>query len=355
MLPSKLYQEKLNSGEIKPDSKQQIIINLLDELADNLAKQEQGVFNKLKKIFHEKKLIQGLYLWGSVGIGKTFMMDIFFESLNIKKKKRIHFHKFMDNVHKDLNQYLGKKNPLSYVAKHIAENTRVLCFDEFFVKDITDAMVFVGLLKELFDLGVCLIATSNCQPNDLYKNGLQRQNFLPAIKLIEKNTQVIHLDSAMDYRTQHLTNAGVYYTPLDRLAQSKMEKAFLLYAEGVVSTDSISVIGREVEVVKRADKIIWFDFAKICGVPRSQRDYLELVKIYKIILVSNIPQIKPIERDYITCFINFVDILYDARIKLIVSAEVKPHEIYNSGKLNFEFGRTESRLLEMQSSDYFGD
>lgn len=355
MLPSELYQTKLKAGEIKQDNKQQVVIAVFDELVNKLQNKNNSFLNNFKKIFHEQTPVQGLYLWGSVGIGKTFMMDIFYECLSIKKKLRIHFHQFMENVHKDLNQYLGKKDPLKLVAKRIADKTSVLCFDEFFVKDITDAMVFVGLLQELFNLGVCLIATSNCEPIDLYKHGLQRQNFLPAIKLIEQNMQVIHLDSALDYRTKHLSNAGVYYTPLDQQADDHMEKAFSLYAEGEVSSNPVMIIGREIKVIKRTNKIIWFDFTKICGVPRSQRDYLELVKTYEVILVSNIPKIKPEERDYITCFINLVDILYDAGVKLIASAEVQPHEIYTTGKLNFEFGRTESRLLEMQSADYFND
>ena len=353
MLPSELYQKKITAAEIQPDLKQEAVIELLDELSEKLTQKGPRLIGAVKNIFFGLPFVHGLYLWGGVGIGKTFLMDIFYQSLTIKKKTRIHFHQFMDNVHRDLNQYLGKKEPLKLVAKHISEKSRVLCFDEFYVKDITDAMVFVGLLKELFALDVCLVLTSNCEPGELYKNGLQRQNFLPAIKLLEKKLTVVHLDSAMDYRTQHLRQAGVYYSPLNKHAKKNMEKAFSLYAEGEILAEPINIFGRKIPIVKCANKIIWFDFDCLCGVPRSQRDYLALVKRFDIILISNIPVIKPEQRDYITCFIHLVDILYDAGIKLIASAEVSPENIYTDSKLDFEFGRTKSRLLEMQSLDYF--
>jgi cell division protein ZapE len=352
LTPSELYHKKLAANEIHPDALQLDIVTQFDGLYARLVKSNNSLFSK---IFQSKTPVKGMYLWGGVGIGKTFLMDCFYETLPFEKKWRIHFHKFMEYVHEQLTEHQSKKNPLEIVAKAIADKAQVLCFDEFFVKDVADAMVLRNLLTYMFEKNICLVTTSNIAPSNLYKNGLQRQNFLSAIALIEKNTQVIELNSNQDYRTLHIKNAGVYYSPLGDEANNNMQIAFNGYAKKPLSTKDIAVLGRNIPIICSSAEVAWFDFKNICGVPRSQRDYLELSKSYKVILVSNVFVMLEGQTDYITCFINMIDIFYDAGTKLILSAEKPAHELYTLGKMAFEFDRTESRLQEMQSEDYLFD
>ena len=340
LLPSQHYLQQCHALVMQRDEQQWQLVQQFDQLYLAL----------LKKSVIIKKPVKGTYLWGGVGIGKTFLMDCFFETLPLSKKKRIHFHHFMADIHQALNRFLGHKNPLKLVAKEVAKEVRVLCLDEFFVKDIADAMVLAGLLDALFREGICLIITSNTPPHLLYKNGLQRQNFIPAICLLEQHTQVIHLASSEDYRTLHLKQNGLYYSPLGLDAETAIRKTFLLYAGDVFSTEPLTLLGREIAVLGRNEEVVWFDFRAICGVPRSQNDYLALVEHYTIIFISNIPVIT--DRNDATNFINFIDILYDAHVLLVMSAEKSPLELYPSGELLAEFERTQSRLIEMQSEFY---
>lgn len=349
LIPSALYQQKLAANKMNLDTIQVEALEHFDGLYSRVVKSSDSL---IARLFRPKNPVKGLYVWGGVGIGKTFLMDCFYEALPLEKKWRIHFHKFMDYVHEQLTVHQSKKNPLENVAKAIADRAQVLCFDEFFVKDVADAMVLRNLLTYMFDLNICLVATSNIAPNELYLNGLQRQNFLSAIALIEKNTNVVHLNSTQDYRTLHIKNAGVYYSPLGREAQLNMDKAFNSYSSKTVLSDEIVILGRSISVVKSSADVVWFDFKNICGVPRSQRDYLELSKKYKTVLVSNVFVISESQTDYITSFINMIDIFYDEGIKLIISAERPVDQLYTLRKLAFEFERTQSRLQEMQSEDY---
>ncbi|MFN3234423.1 MAG: cell division protein ZapE [Gammaproteobacteria bacterium] len=351
--PKQYYQRHLNAGDIEYDQQQWDVLERMEKVYHDLVQRDRALRTPVKRFFVSKKPVEGIYLWGSVGIGKTFIMDCFFNSLPFKRKLRMHFFAFMQHIHHDMQRLQGVKNPLKIIAKKLAKQTRVLCFDEFFVSDITDAMILSGLIKALFDEGLCLVATSNIDPDQLYKNGLQRQNFIPAIRLIKEHTSIIYLDSFKDYRAQHLKAAGVYYTPLDKAAEKNMEKAFALYRKTDVSDSPIELFGRKIQVIKRSDKVIWFDFKKICGVPRSSKDYLALSKQYDVVLISNIPIISERQHDLITSFINLVDIFYDAGVKLIISAEQPPNALYQKGRLSFEFARTHSRLLEMQSMTYF--
>ena len=350
MTPLHDYQQEINSGRIQPDNHQYPVIEKLETIYNALTNREnkKNWFSR----FGKKKPIKGLYLWGSVGIGKTFLMDCFYHCLSVPKM-RLHFHQFMLRIHTELNLIQGKKNPLAIIAKKIATHTDVICFDEFFVSNIADAMILGELFFHLFENGVTLVTSSNVPPDLLYKDGIQREQFLPAIALIKKNTEVIHLHSKMDYRRQHLHNTGVYYFPLNEESQKNMENAFLHFSNGApVEYDPIMVCQREITIVKQASAVIWFDFDKICGRPRSQNDYLAITQQYHTVMISGLRQINPSENDLILSFIYLVDILYDAHCRLVIASAVPLNAIYPVEKTTQPFQRTLSRLIEMQSEDY---
>lgn len=353
MTPIEYYQEQCKKGQIVEDIQQLKVLDYLQKIHGDLIR-EQRKRVKFFSALRKPKLIQGLYIWGGVGIGKTFLMDCFYHCLPFPEKKRQHFHQFMQWIHQQLKLHQGKKDPIEVIAKELASNTLVLCFDELFVTDITDAMLLGRLFKALFSRGVCLVATSNAMPDDLYKNGLQRKQFLPAIALLKQHTTVIHVPTITDYRLRHLKEAGVFYTPNDQEAREKMEKSFALLAHNkVVHYGSIEIHGRLVSIKKRADDIIWFDFDVICSVPRSQHDYLAIAENYRTVFISNIPIIPPNAKNMISLFIRLVDVFYDARVRLIFSAEKPVDQIYEHGYLSSDYQRTRSRLLEMQSESYF--
>jgi cell division protein ZapE len=353
MTPLNYYRQQCANGLISEDQQQLAVLEKLQKIYFELIKENKhrsGWFSWLYK----PKLITGIYLWGGVGIGKTLLMDCFYKCLPFNNKMRMHFHQFMQLIHTDLVKYQGKSDPLQLVAREIASQTMILCFDELFVSDITDAMLLGRLFKALFDNGVCLVVTSNTPPNDLYKNGLQRSQFLPAIALLKQHTQVVHIPTAIDYRLRHLKEAGVFYTPLDQAARQNMEKTFSVLAEGKNINDTpIEIYGRLIQVVKQTDDVIWFEFSEICKVPRSQKDYLEISQKYRTVFISNIPIIEPNAKDTICLFISLVDVFYDANVRLVISAAEPVPEIYSRGYMILEYTRTNSRLLEMQSMDYF--
>lgn len=352
--PLELWQQKIDSGDITQDLQQIAVMQQLDNLYQKLIRPPKT--SLLQQLMGQKKPIAGLYLWGKVGTGKSFLIDTFFSCIPFKEKKRIHFHAFMQSIHQSLKTLSGKKDPLKKLAAQLAKDIRLLCFDEFFVNDIADAMLLSGLLSALFAQGVTLVTNSNCRPIDLYRNGMLRERFLPAIELIKSHTQVIQILTKNDYRLRHMLSAGVYYTPLDDTALNNMEQSFKHFSKSPThSNQPISILGREIETIKHTQHTIWFDFYAICGKPRSQNDYLELAKIYRTILVSSVPMIKERQEDLITTFIKLVDILYDEHIRLILSAETDIEHLYLAGPMSFEFRRTQSRLIEMQSKDYFDE
>lgn len=355
MTPLEYYRQQINFGLIEEDDEQEAIIKILETVRNDLVdrqKQRNSQIGKLRRKIKPRSPIQGLYLWGTVGIGKTFLLDTFYHCLPVKKT-RLHFHAFMQKIHKDLSEQQGKKNPLQYIAKKIADETLLICFDEFFVSNIADAMILGELFKSLFENGVCLVATSNTAPNELYKSGIQRERFLPAIKLIQENTRVINLQSKGDYRLRHIQKAGVYYTPLNQNAEEKLEHSFHHFSQHFdISIEPIEILGRKIDIVKEAGENIWFDFYKICGRPRSQNDYLELAKLYRQFFISNIPVFNEASSDLIISFINLIDVLYDKQRCLVISAEAPAEQLYQENKAHPEFKRTESRLIEMQSEDY---
>lgn len=350
MTPKEYYQKELHDGRIQLDERQEIVIEKLDVIYQALTKQHnnRSWFSR----FTKRKSVNGLYVWGNVGIGKTFLMDCFYHCLTIPKL-RLHFHQFMLQTHEALNQIQGEKNPLQIIAKKIAEKADVICFDEFFVSDIADAMILGELFFHLFENGVTLVTSSNVPPDLLYKDGLQRERFLPAIALIKKNTEVIHLHSKMDYRRQHLDQIGVFYTPLNDAAEKEMQNAFMHFSNaGKIEYDPIRLYDRDIAIIKKSGSVIWFEFDVICGRPRCQNDYLALTKSYHTILIQNVRQIQSDENDLILSFIYLVDILYDAHCRLVISSAVPLNEIYLGGKTQQPFQRTLSRLIEMQSRDY---
>lgn len=353
MTPLDHYHEQCKAGFIFEDPQQLDALHKLQHVYEALLienTQRNGLFAFLRK----PHLVKGIYLWGSVGIGKTFLMDCFYQSLPFPQKLRIHFYQFMQQIHRELTQHQGEKDPLLQIAEELANKTLVLCFDELFVSDITDAMLLGRLFRYLFEKGVCLVATSNAAPDNLYKHGLQREQFLPAIKLLKLNTQVTHIPTTIDYRLRHLQEAGVFYTPLNAESRDNMEKSFSSLTEGkTISHEPIMIHDRFINIVKRSDDIIWFEFDEICRVPRSQNDYLAIASQYKTVLISNIPVIDAREKDTICLFISLVDVFYDARVRLVISAAEPVAELYSRGYMIVEYTRTHSRLLEMQSVDYF--
>lgn len=337
------------------DEAQRLVVEHLDILQRRVLEQESA-FAKLRRWLPGVTPVaapRGVYLWGDVGRGKTFLMDLFFASLNVKRKKRIHFHRMMSDVHARLRKISGTEDPLIQVAAEIAAETSILCFDEFFVSDIGDAMILGRLLEGLFDRGVILIATSNARPDDLYKEGLQRQRFLPAIEAIRKHTDVIELDGGTDYRLRLFEEAGTYLTPPDETSERKLTHYFEEIASGESASDHrIEILGREIETRHCAKGIVWFDFMEICDGPRSQEDYIEIARWYPTVIISDVPILTADLENAARRFVALVDEFYDRKVKLMVSAATGPDLLYAGKRLEFEFQRTSSRLTEMQSVEY---
>lgn len=353
MTPLDYYREQCRQNKIFEDPQQLNALENLQRVFFQLIN-ENTKRSRWYSWLRKSQLIHGIYLWGGVGIGKTLLMDCFYKCLPFGNKMRMHFHQFMQLVHNDLTKYQGHADPLQLIADEIAKKALVLCFDELYVSDITDAMLLGRLLQCLFNRGVCLIATSNTEPDDLYKNGLQRSQFLPAIAALKTNMQVIHIPTTIDYRLRHLKEAGVFYTPLDDVARENMEKTFAVFANGnSVSTEPVEIVGRSIKIKKQSGNVIWFDFSDLCSVPRSQKDYLAIAEKYRTVFVSDIPVIPANAKDIICLFISMVDVFYDAGIRLVISAAEPVSQIYNRGYMTLEYTRTNSRLLEMQSLDYF--
>jgi cell division protein ZapE len=354
------YQQDLQRDDFSYDASQETAVKHLQRLFDDLVEDQKpaakvGFFNKLFAKPVDKKPVKGLYFWGGVGRGKTYLMDTFYDSLPFENKERTHFHRFMQRVHADLTRLEGQADPLDVLAKRYADEACIICFDEFFVSDITDAMILGGLFERLFAQGVSLVATSNIVPDGLYQNGLQRARFLPAIALLKEHTEVVNVDGGVDYRLRVLEQAELYHCPLDETADKSLNESFENLApdlDEVVECELIEVNGREIQSRRCCEDVVWFDFSEICLGARSQNDYIEIAKMYHAVLVSNVPQMGRENDDAARRFINLVDEFYDSGVKLILSAAVPIFEIYTDGKLNFEIERTKSRLLEMQSHEY---
>ena len=296
---------------------------------------------------------RGLYLWGGVGRGKTLLMDLFFASLHFRRAERCHYYRFMRRVHAELGSIRNRTQPLELVAQSIAKKARILCLDEFFVADIADAMILAGLFEGLFRRGVTLIAPSNFAPQDLYKDGLQRQRFLPAIELIRSRVEVLHLDSGIDYRLRRLEQAPTYFDAKLPDTPSALAQRFAALAGGsAAGPTTLSIEGRALHALAAGPGMAWFEFSELCDGPRSQNDYIELARLYGTLFIANIPEFTPQHEDAARRFIMLIDELYDRGVKIVVSAAAAPAALYQGGRLNFEFQRAASRLVEMQAKSY---
>jgi cell division protein ZapE len=356
--PWQRYQRDLLQEDFSPDPAQEQAVLLLQNLFERLIAKEQadtgGLGGLLRRLKGEKPEPEmGLYLWGGVGRGKTYLVDTFYDCLPFKEKMRVHFYRFMQRVQSELTALEGHKNPLETVAERFAAEARVICFDEFFVTDIADAMILGGLMEALFERGVTLVATSNIVPSGLYENGLQRQRFLPAIALIERYTQVVNVDAGVDYRLRALEQAELYHHPLDEEADQSLQSSFdRLAPEPGKAWEQVEVNGRYLTSRALADDVVWFEFAQLCDGPRSQLDYIELARIFHAVLISGVPALGVDTDDQARRFISLVDEFYDRNVKLVLTAEKPLLALYSGGRLEFEFQRTISRLQEMQSHDY---
>jgi cell division protein ZapE len=331
----------------------------LDALAAALRASDGGVLQALRSRISwfpqgaERAAPRGLYLWGGVGRGKTLLMDAFHASLGAVRSEREHFYRFMRGIHADLALIKGRTDPLDLAAAHIAGRARVLCLDEFFVSDIADAMILAGLLQGLFRRGVVLVATSNAAPRDLYKDGLQRQRFVPAIELIEAHVEVLELDGGVDYRLRQLELAPTYLDSSAADTSGKLAQRFAALAGGAVAREvTLQVEGRPLRARAVGADIAWFDFRELCEGPRSQHDYIELARLYGTLFVTDVPQFTPADEDAARRFIMLIDELYDRGVKVVVSAAVPPTQLYRGDRLQFEFERAASRLVEMQTQQY---
>ncbi|MBV1931576.1 MAG: AFG1 family ATPase [Porticoccaceae bacterium] len=357
LTPLQRYQLDLQQESFVADECQAQAVEKLQALHDELiaASQEKtGFFNRLVRN-RQTVRVKGIYFWGGVGRGKTYLMDNFYESLPFQQKMRVHFHRFMKRVHRDLTALKGQKNPLEKIAASISDEARVICFDEFFVSDIADAMILGGLMEQLFSRGTTLVATSNILPDRLYENGLQRQRFLPVIDLIKKHCEVVNLDNGTDYRLRALTRAELYHWPLGEQVAAAMADIFerlVPIREEVRKQVFIEVEGRDIPCRYIAEDVVWFDFDALCAGPRSQNDYIELAREFHAVLVSGVPTLDAQRDDEARRFINMIDEFYDRNVKVAISAEANLDSLYLGGNLSFEFERTRSRLLEMQSEEY---
>jgi cell division protein ZapE len=350
-----LYAQQLTAGHFQSDPVQLAALERLADLRARLiaapAAHKPGWLAALTGRAAEP--VRGLYLWGSVGRGKTWLMDLFFASLPFADKRRQHFHRFMYEVHRRLAQLRRQHSPLERIAQIIASDTRVLCFDELFVADIADAMILGGVFSALLRRGVTLVATSNVAPAQLYQGGLQRARFLPAIALIERHMEVLHLEGTTDYRLRQLTAAGIYLKSDAPDTRARLEALFArLAGPGASAGGSIEIAGRPIAVVRSSAAVVWFEFASLCATARSTDDYIEIAREYQSVMLSGIPVLDELHDDEARRFIALVDELYDRNVNLIVAAAAAPAGLYCGERLAALFARTASRLTEMQSEEY---
>ena len=334
------------------DHSQAAALDRLQQLAGELVAFRAARASTLKRLFQPPEIPRGVYLCGGVGRGKSFLMDSFFASVAIRRKTRIHFHAFMRDVHEELNTLKMEVDPLAEVAARIARKWRLVCFDEFHVADIADAMILGRLLSALFAAGVVLVMTTNYRPEELYPNGLQRQKLLPTIKLLKQWLDIVEVDAGIDYRLRALEQVAAYYTPLGERADAALARTFEKMRTGPDEDPRLSILGRTVAAKRRAGSVAWFDFATLCDGPRSQRDYLELAERFSVLLLSDVPQMTAAMGDRARRFTWLIDILYEHRVKLLLAAAVPPDQLYRQGPNSQEFPRTVSRLMEMQTHDY---
>jgi cell division protein ZapE len=363
--PLARYEQALAQGEFKPDDVQRAAITRLDALQQGLVARQQhsptpapGLFGRLSKLIGKEKSasvapVRGLYMWGGVGRGKTWVMDLFFQSIPGDRKLRLHFHRFMLRVHQELTQLQGQSDPLLIIADRFKAECDILCFDEFFVSDITDAMLLGTLMEALFQRGIALVATSNIPPDDLYRNGLQRARFLPAIEQIKQHCDVMNVDAGIDYRLRTLTSAHLWKFPLNAETHADMERMFqALSGNKRDAAPVLEINHRQMATLGVSEGVLAIDFKTLCGEGRSQHDYIELSRRFHSVLLYEVPVMIYKTEDKARRFLALVDEFYERHVKLVVAAETTLFEIYQGTRLKFEYQRCLSRLQEMQSEEY---
>ncbi|TSE20573.1 Cell division protein ZapE [Tepidimonas alkaliphilus] len=346
------YEAALAAHGFSSDPAQLRGVEALERCAAEWAHFKRRRSNAFKKLIYRLPIPRGVYLWGGVGRGKSFLMDCFYQAVPLRRKTRLHFHEFMREVHRELAHLQGAVDPLKALARQMAVRFRLICFDEFHVADVTDAMILHRLLEAMHAHGIGMVTTSNFHPDGLYPDGLHRDRILPAIELLKRTMDIVNVDHGVDYRRRALQQVRTYLTPLGEATEREMEAIFEQLAEARDEDPVLRIEGREIRAIRRAGGVVWFDFRTLCGGPRSQNDYLELASQFHTVLLSNVPVMPPNMASAARRFTWLVDVLYDRRVKLLVSAAAAPQQLYTEGPLAHEFPRTVSRLLEMQSQDY---
>ncbi len=346
------YEAELKQRGYTSDPAQLRAVDALERCATEWGLYKEKRSNALKKFINRLDIPRGVYMHGGVGRGKSFLMDLFYNAVPLRRKTRLHFHEFMREVHRELADLQGTVNPLDELGRRISVRYKLICFDEFHVSDITDAMILHRLLNALFENGVGFVTTSNFRPDDLYPGGLHRDRILPAIVLLNEKLDVISVDNGTDYRRRTLEQVKLYHSPLGAVADAEMTDAFNRLAEAHDEDPVLHIEAREIRARRKAGGVVWFDFKTLCGGPRSQNDYLEIATQFHTVLLSNVPHMPVRMASEARRFTWLIDVLYDRRVKLIMSAEVPPETLYTEGPLAHEFPRTVSRLSEMQSVEF---
>lgn len=346
------YQQALTQHGFTSDAAQQAAVDRLQRAYEEWVQFKSRRSNGLKRLINRPEVPRGVYLWGGVGRGKSFLMDSFYSVVPVVRKTRLHFHEFMRGVHRQLDELKGVADPLDEVARRIARKYRLICFDEFHVSDIADAMILYNLLSALFKNGVTFIMTSNYEPGTLYPDGLHRSRMLPTIALLKDQLDVLNVDAGIDYRKRALEQVESYHTPLGASADRALRHAYVAVAESADEDPRVRIEEREIHALRRAGSIIWFDFATLCGGPRSQNDYLEIASRFHTVILSGVPAMSAAMSSEARRFTWLIDVFYDHKVKLLMSAEVEPECLYTEGALANEFQRTVSRIIEMQSLEY---
>lgn len=346
------YEKELQTRGYQSDPAQRQAVERLQRCYDEWVVHKAGRSNVFKRLLRRDELPRGVYMWGGVGRGKSFLMDSFYTVVPLARKTRLHFHEFMREVHRQLEELKGRADPLDELALRIARKYRLICFDEFHVSDVADAMMLYRLLDRLFRNGVQFVMTSNYAPDTLYPDGLHRDRLLPAIALIKEKMDVLNVDAGIDYRRRTLAQVQAYHTPLGAEADRALRHAYRDLASGPDESPILNIEKRELHALRRSGGIVWFDFATLCGGPRSQNDYLELASRFHTVILSGVPRMSVRQASEARRFTWLIDVLYDHRVKLLMSAEVPAEALYVEGPLANEFFRTVSRITEMQSREY---
>jgi cell division protein ZapE len=346
------YQQTLSQRGFTADVAQRAAVDRLQRAYDEWVAYKAQRSTSLRRLLIRPDVPRGVYMWGGVGRGKSFLMDSFYSVVPVVRKTRLHFHEFMRGVHRQLDELKGIADPLNEVANRIAKKYRLICFDEFHVSDVADAMILYNLLKALFDNKVSFIMTSNYEPDTLYPEGLHRDRLLPTIALLKDKLDILNVDAGTDYRKKAMQQVVAYHVPLGPQTDQALRTAFASVAETADEDPRVRIESREIRALRRAGGVIWFDFATLCGGPRSQNDYLEIASRFHTVILSGVPRMSVAMSSEARRFTWLIDVFYDHKVKLLISAEVEPEQLYTEGVLANEFHRTVSRIIEMQSVEY---